>query len=113
MTHYHYTGRDTWQRNVLRGVHWRYSTANNTAMSSDGRIEHVPQTRIIIPQSLMPDITIDTGGRDYFILGTGPEITADYSPADLKTDHPELGTAQAVTDNTRAPHLKHWKVILG
>lgn len=67
VTHYHYTGRDTWQRSVLRGVHWRYGTTSSAARTSDGRIERVPQTRIIIPQSLMPDIPIDTGGVD--ILG--------------------------------------------
>ncbi len=113
VTHYHYAGRDTWTRNVLRGVHWRYGTTNSAAQSSDGRIERVPQTRIIIPHSLLQDIEIDTGGRDYFVLGDGPDITANYTPADLKRDHPELGTAKTVEDHTRAPHLKHWKVILG
>lgn len=113
VTHYHYSGRDTWTRTVLRGVHWRYGTTASTDRSGDGRIERVPQARVIIPHALLPEVNVDVGGKDYFVLGDGPDITANYTPADLKRDHPEMGTAKTVEDHTRAPHLKHWKVILG
>ena len=32
-------------------------------------------------------------------------------PADLKKKYPEIVTILGVTDNTRAPHSKHWKVV--
>lgn len=109
VTLYHYTGRDAWARHVLAGVRWKDGAA---MQQTDGQMTHTLQTRIIIPEALTEGITIDAGGRDYLILGEGTPLTGDYTPADLKRDHPEMGTVQTVTDNTRTPFLKHWKVTL-
>lgn len=103
VTLYHYTGRDAWARHVLRGVHWKDAAV---MQHNDGQMERVLQTRIIIPEALMDGIAIDAGGRDYFILGEGAPLSDGYTPADLKRDHPEMGTAQTVANNTRTPFLK-------
>ena len=112
VTLYHYIGRDMWQRIILRGVMWRAGSANVMTQRTDGRFERRARTRVTIPYELKPDLHIDTGGKDYFVLGMGNEITSAYSPADLKKDHPELGTVKYVSDNTRAGILRHWAVEL-
>lgn len=112
VTLYHYTGRDTWQRIILRGVMWRAGSANAMTQRTDGRLERRARTRVTIPYELKPDLRIDAEGKDYFVLGIGDEIAHAYSPADLKKDHPELGTVKSISDNTRTGILRHWAVEL-
>ena len=109
VTLYHFAGRDTWTRTLLRGVKWR---GGIQVRDANGQYTKEPETHVVIPYSLKPDIRMDAGGRDYFVLGDGKPITGTYTPADLKKDHPEMATIRSIRDNTRSPVLKHWMVVL-
>lgn len=110
VTIYHYSGKDTWIRQVVNGVKWRGGAAHRSSGAGKNAID--PAGHMIIPLSVGKRIKMDAGGRDYVVFGNGKNLNDGYTPEDLKKDHPEFATISKIEDRTNAPFLQHWKVTL-
>lgn len=94
---------DRYVRRVLNGVQWRQKTER---LNDGGKLAIATATSVTIPQEIDADIV----PGDVMVLGTGPDITAEYSIARLRADHTTYCTVKTVADNTLRPRLKHRKV---
>jgi hypothetical protein len=117
------TGYDVYIPTVISGVSWYFSAV--TTVGSDG-LQASDQYTVRIPADA------DFSGRSYvsplefakaedsgavFTLRAGDIIVhaavseSGLRPKDLQTRYPEMMTVLAITDNRRAPHGGHWKVV--
>lgn len=137
MTVYNYrrdknTGKEQWQRTVVKGVQWRHnrkelSTSNNMQSVSRaesitidfrhnyGNTEYVPPNEF---KAMQDDEagefwTLDVSeGMDILVLGiSGYEIGKDCRLSDLKGLFQYAVTVTAVSDNRNMQRLKHIKVV--
>jgi|LSQA01.1.fsa_nt_gi hypothetical protein len=118
-----------WRRTVIRGVQWRDRT--NRVQDSSGVTRFEKSASVTIPlnadaggkmyaapaqyAALDPlDTgywTLDDAGNDLIVSGDClSEITDVYGVKDLRKEYPKTRAIQAVSDNTNAPILKHWKI---
>ena len=114
------TGYDTYIPTIIRGVSWYCEVAS--AVDSSG-LKAADIFKIRIP------VDADFSGKAYvkpaayaggdptsvFTLGQGDIIVhgeekASLNPAQLQEKYGEIVTILGVTDNTRRPHAKHWRV---
>lgn len=115
-------GYDTYIPTVIRGVSW-YSTVESTV--TDAGLKAANKYVIRIPADA------DFSGKAYaspadfaavqdrigiFTLAQGSlivhgEESSSLTPAQLQSKYGEVVTILGVTDNTRAPRGKHWKVV--
>lgn len=112
-----------YERTVISGVSW-YGTVKST-VDRNG-LTSANQFTIRIP------IDADFSGKAYaepesytaaedvsglFTLNEGDLIVkgavadVNITPAALRKAHPDTITILGVTDNRRAPHAKHWRVV--
>lgn len=118
------SGFDAYFATVIKGVSWFCDIASNVDSSG---LKAANKFTIRIP------LDADFGGKTYldpkafaetdapetaFTLHNGDIIVkgiadtaADIRPADLKKQFSEYVTILGVTDDRRAPHSKHWKVV--
>lgn len=94
---------DGYVRRVLENVQWRQKTER---LNDGGKLSLATVTSVTIPQATASDIA----PGDVMVLGTGPQITAEYSIARLRAEHTTYCTVKTVADNTLRPRLKHKKV---
>jgi hypothetical protein len=116
-------GYDVYYATVIKGVSWYCDIASNVDSSG---LKAANKFTIRIP------VDADFGGKTYldpkayaetetpetaFTLHNGDiiikgEVSEDnLRPADLKKKFSDYVTILGVTDNRRAPHSRHWKVV--
>lgn len=100
--------RDSYTRHLLVGVQFRQKIDREL---NGGIASLRTVTSITIPQNIGAGLMPGPMQGDVIVLGTGPEITAEYPITTLRREHPTYCTVQAVSDNTLRPHLRHWKVV--
>ena len=117
------SGMDTYHHTVISGVSWYSDIAAN--VEGDGGLKAANKFTIRIPvdadfsgKAYASPIAYAGGDPNYlFTLKNGDIIVRGavdeqgLRPADLKKKYPEIVTILGVTDNTRAPRSKHWKVV--
>lgn len=118
-------GADIYLPTVISGVSWYLHTV--TTVDPSGGLRAANQLTVRIPAGA------DFNGKTYvdplsfaavadpsglFTLKAGDTVArGDFSdvgrvsPAALKSLTGEVGTVLAVTDNRRAPHAPHWKLV--
>lgn len=114
------TGLDVWTGTVITGVSWHIKT--DTAITDSGlkaaakgvvRIPTDANTSgkaYIDPLSYTdPSTTYTLTAGDIIIRGT---CSTCKNPAELRKHHPDMGTILGVTDSTRRPHGKHFRVVI-
>lgn len=94
---------EQYSRHIMSGVQWRQKTER---LNDNGKIALATVTSVTIPDGVKTPVK----PGDVLVLGTGPEITGEYSIARLKAENETYCTVKGVADNTRRPRLKHWKV---
>lgn len=95
---------EQYDRHVLEGVQWQQKTER---MNDGGKLALAAMTSVTIPESA--GMAVKPG--DVLVLGTGPEITGEYTIARLRAEDETYCTVRTVADNTLRPRLKHWKVM--
>lgn len=113
---------DTYIPTVISGVSWYDEIASNVDSSglkaADKYIIRIPENadfngktyvEPVVYASNDPDKTFTLKSGDIIVKGT--VSVADPRPATLQKAFSEVATVLAVTDNRRAPHAPHWKVV--
>lgn len=122
---------ETWQRTVINGVSYRYTTEHT--VSSTGTVVLTQVLTAVIPTEATSSNDrqyidaveyarlADTSGNwtinqkdkmDYIVAGEyTQEISASYKVSQLKADHQKSGIVKGFTDNTDEMFLKHYKVV--
>lgn len=94
-------------KTVLVGVQWHQKIVRT--VDGTGRNTAETVTTVTLPTNQgFADVSAVKG--DVLVLGTGPDITALYTLADLRREWPTYCTVRAVTDNTLRPRLKHRRI---
>lgn len=102
-------GAEIYARYELRGVQWRQKIVREA--SEGGRYSVRTATSVTIPaDTIGADMFPGPMQGDVLVLGNGPDITGDYSIAELRKDYSSYCTVQAVANNTLRPRLKHWRI---
>lgn len=116
------TGYDTYLPTIIRGVSW-YSTIESAITDSGLKAENKAIIRIPIDADFSGKTYVEpaafalAGDRSgMFTLAQGSLIVRAAvpdarTPAQLQAQYGEVVTVLGVTDNRRAPHAKHWKVV--
>lgn len=116
-------GADTYLPTVISGVSWYFHTV--TTVDGSGGLRAANQFTIRVP------VDADFSGKTYATAqeyANAPDPTSLFTlkagdivahgafpgvskPAELKALCNEVATVLAVTDNRRAPHGPHWRVV--
>lgn len=116
-------GYDIYMPTVISGVHWFCEVAST--VTNDGGLKAANKYTIRVPIDAEfggksytdplsyseldnPDAAFTLAQGDLIVHGTGGPIE---KPKDLQDLFPEVVTILGVTDNTKAPRGKHWKVV--
>lgn len=111
---------DVYHGTVLEGVSWYEQTVSN--VTTDG-LKAANRVIVRIPNSVLIDkyvsplfyakaddvtglCTLQTGD----VIVKGALYASGMTPAQLHSEYKDVMTVLGVTDNTNAPHGKHWKV---
>lgn len=111
---------DVYHGTVLEGVSWYEQTVSN--VTTDG-LKAANRVTVRIPESVLIDkyvsplyyakaddvtnlCTLQTGD----VIVKGALYASGMTPAQLHAEYKNVMTVLGVTDNTNAPHGKHWKV---
>lgn len=111
---------DVYHGTVLEGVSWYEQTVSN--VTTDG-LKAANRVIVRIPKSVLIDkyvnplyyakaddvtglCTLQTGD----VIVKGALYVSGMTPAQLHSEYKDVMTVLGVTDNTNAPHGKHWKV---
>ena len=111
---------DVYHGTVLEGVSWYEQTVSN--VTTDG-LKAANRVIVRIPNSVLIDkyvsplfyakaddvtglCTLQTGD----VIIKGALYASGMTPAQLHAEYKDVMTVLGVTDNTTAPHGKHWKV---
>lgn len=116
------TGYDTYLPTVIRGVSWYCdiaSTVTDTGLKAANRFTiRIPEDADFSGKTYAEPVAFaqaaDKSGM--FTLAQGSLIVraavpGSQTPAQLQAQYGEVVTVLGVTDNRRAPHAKHWKVV--
>lgn len=116
-------GADRYHATVISGVSWYFHTLTNVGSSG---LQAANQLTLRIP------VDADFSGKTYvlpavfntlqdpggvFTLKVGDIVVRgrvtekDLRPSDIKERGYEMATILGVTDNRRAPHAPHWRVV--
>lgn len=124
------TGKETWQRTVVKSVQWRHNKTEITVSKGIQTEKKVESITIDFQRTHRKEKYVDfvefekledkTGfwtlnnrdGLDLIVYGECMmEITGTYRISDLKKDNQYCVTVKAVSDNRNADYLKHIKVV--
>lgn len=118
---------ERWDKAVIRNCQWKRSAeriASNgivafgesvsVTIMADSPVEGGksyirPERFAELPDGDAAHWTLDGRQGDIIALGSGPDITGEYTIRDLKRDHPAC-VVKAVGDNANAPFLRHWQI---
>ena len=113
-------GYDLYVPTIIRGVSWFCEIASNVDSSglkaANKFIIRIPVDADFSDKAYVPPAAYAGGDpTSVFTLGQGDiivhgEETASLNPAQLQEKYGEIVTILGVTDNTRRPHAKHWRV---
>ena len=117
------TDMDVYCSTIISGVSWFSEIA--ASVEGAGGLKAANKFTIRVPmdaafsgKAYAEPIAYAGGDPNYlFTLKNGDIIVRGavdeqgLRPADLKKKYPEIVTILGVTDNTRAPRSKHWKVV--
>lgn len=102
---------DQYTRYVLSGVQWQQKAERFAYQRGNAGVFDIKTaTTVTIPYGVQHAEKVGFSEGDVMILGKGPQITKNFSIADLKKSHASYCTVRAIADNTLHPRLKHWKV---
>lgn len=115
------TGYDVYTPTVIRGVSWYCEIASAVDSSglkaADRFIIRIPVDADFSGKAYVKPVAYAGGDpNSVFTLGQGDVIvhaeeTASMTPAQLQEKYGEIVTILGVTDSTKRPHAKHWKVV--
>ena len=115
---------DIYFATVIKGVSWFCDIASNVDSSG---LKAANKFTIRIPvdadfggksyldpkayaETESPEVAFTLHSGDIIVKGAVTDVN-NIRPADLKKQYSEYVTILGVTDDRRAPHSKHWKVV--
>lgn len=114
-------GYDLYVPTIIRGVSWFCEIASNVDSSglkaANKFIIRIPVDADFSDKAYVPPAAYAGGDPNtVFTLKQGDVIvhgeeTEPMQPAQLQEKYGELVTILGVTDSSRRPHAKHWKVV--
>ena len=114
-------GYDLYVPTIIRGVSWFCEIASNVDSSglkaANKFIIRIPVDADFSDKAYVPPAAYAGGDPNtVFTLKQGDAIvhgeeTEPMQPAQLQEKYGELVTILGVTDSSRRPHAKHWKVV--
>ena len=124
------TGKERWQRTVVKGVQWRHNKTETTISNGVQTLKKVESITIDFQRTRREKEYVDfitfekledkndywtlnnRDGLDVIVCGeSNKEITDDYRLSDLKKDFQYCVTIKTVSDNRNTDHLKNIKVV--
>lgn len=124
------TGKETWQRTIVKDVQWRHNKTETTISNGVQTEKKVESITIDFQRTRRKKQYVDfvtfekledktnywtlnsRDGLDVLVCGVSMnEITDTYRLSDLKKDFQYCATVKAVSDNRNADHLKNIKVV--
>lgn len=117
------TGYDVYYPTVIAGVSWyceMASTVDSSGLKAANKFTvRIPLDADFNGKTYLPphEYAVCEDPTQYFTLQEGAflvrgTVTEEIKkPADLHTNYDEVTTILSVTDNRRAYHAKHWKVV--
>ena len=124
------TGKETWQRTIVKGIQWRHNKTETTVSNGVQTEKKVESITIEFQRTRRAKQYVDfltfekledktnywtlnsRDGLDVLVYGVSAnEITDTYRLSDLKRDFQYCVTVKAVSDNRNAEHLKNIKVV--
>lgn len=113
--------RDVYTGTVIEGVSWFSdiaATVDGSGLKAAKKVTvRIPVTAECTKSYTTPIAYKTADASTSFTLQAGDivvqgnTVLTDPRPADIQTTNTEVFTVLAVTDSTKRPHAKHWKLV--